>query len=206
MIDMTTQELARRIEEHDITPREGHTVIADLRRRMFLSWHMPTYATTDECSPSLVRYAKPSTEKIEALIVEIQNQLTSSNERIASLIAAIRQSSLTLIGVDNMSPDVPAILGTTGMKVLTSVVFQAKEAASMNQWPLVGVDVRSENDPEIEDSDFIMVVLKLRTSFEVADRILKDFYPIIEAFFNELGEVEKEVFVNKIYFDVETLA
>jgi hypothetical protein len=94
------------------------------------------------------------------------------------------------------------VLGPAGAKVIKSVASLIREIATECDWPLDAVDIRPEPDPEVEGSEYVMVVLRLHTSLEEADAMLDKLYPRLQAFLDNLSGAAREAFVNKVYFDV----
>jgi hypothetical protein len=107
--------------------------------------------------------------------------------------------------VGALPDDVAQLLGTTGLAILGHISDLIKSAALERGWPLEALEVRWQTDPEIEHVGHVIVVLRLRTSFDRADAILKSLYPEIDTLAGYLSGDEQSVLNNRIYFDVEAV-
>ncbi len=118
----------------------------------------------------------------------------------------IRKASKTSSAISfQVSPEARRLLGKKGARVLDDVQGLIKLAARDNNWPLAGIEARVESDPEFENNEYALVILKLHSKNGGADEILNDLYSRLQDFANGLDGDEREVFMGKIYFDVETL-
>ncbi len=109
--------------------------------------------------------------------------------------------------VGTSSDDVAQLLGPTSPAILRKISGLINVAAVEDKWPLEALEVHLQTDPEIEDLDGkdVLLVLKLRTSFDKADEMLKSLYPKLETFKNSLSDDERLIFTNGIFFDVESV-
>ena len=98
--------------------------------------------------------------------------------------------------------DVEKLLGSSGLETLRKISGIINVAAVEGKWPLEALGVYRQIDPEIEDMKNVLVVLRLRTSFDEADKILKSFYPEIQNLADSLSDGDRSV-CNRINFDIE---
>ncbi len=131
-------------------------------------------------------------------------EMESGNIHV-SFLAEVISRRITLFDTDYIPDDVAQLLGSVGVTVLKRTLRLLKAAALERQWPLETVDVQVESDPELDDSKYVLVVLKLRTSFDMADRILRSFYPIAQEFADNLSANSRAALTDRIYFDVGTV-
>ena len=101
--------------------------------------------------------------------------------------------------------DVQDLLGPKGIRVITRVLALTRNAALNNDWPLNAIDMRIELDPEIENQEYVLILLQLNTSYDVANRVLEEFYLSLQEFADGLTGVSRQIFMDKIYFDVEAV-
>lgn len=98
--------------------------------------------------------------------------------------------------------DALKVVGPAGANVIENVASFIWETATEYDWPLDAVDIRTESDPEVGGNEYVMVILRLHISLEEADAMLDKLYPRLQSFLDNLSGAAREVFVNKIYFDV----
>lgn len=102
---------------------------------------------------------------------------------------------------------VAQLLGARGFTMLGEICGIVNLAAVEGKWPLEALEVHRQTDPEIEDKDMksVVLVLKLRTSFDEADKMLKSLYPKLETHYPP-GTADWSVLAKDIDFDIEPVA
>lgn len=107
--------------------------------------------------------------------------------------------------VGTLPDDVAQLLGPTGPAILGHISGLIKSAALERRWPLEALEVRWHTDPEFERVGDVLVVLRLRTSFDRADEILKSLYPEIQNLADSLSGAARSVLTDRVYFDIEAV-
>ena len=112
----------------------------------------------------------------------------------------MKRIPLSYVGI--LPDDVAKLIGPTGPAMLRKISGMVNVASVERKWPLEALEAYGQTDPEIEDMKNVLVVLKLRTSFDQADEILKSFYPKLDDFANSLSGDERLVVAHGIFFDI----
>lgn len=123
-------------------------------------------------------------------------------ETLPEFIEVVRQIE---IGYLNQAL-VETLLGTQGKRVLEKVLSLVKGLAAELDWPLERVEIRHVRDPEVEDWEYILLLLGFNCDFDTADRHLQELYNEIDMLSGKLGDEEDEVLRRMIFFDIETKA
>ncbi len=98
---------------------------------------------------------------------------------------------------------IETLLGLDGMRGLSRLTGAIENYSEEKVWPLSSISVRHEIDAEVENWEYIQVDLKFTTSFEAADGLLHELYPILDGQLNEEEETVRELLTRLVYFDIE---
>jgi len=101
---------------------------------------------------------------------------------------------------------VEGLLGNNGKYVLGQVLKVVKDIALETDWPLDRVEIRYVRDPEVEDWEYVLLLLVFACDFETADRHLNELYNEIGVLTGKLSDEEQEALRRMIFFDIETKA
>jgi len=100
---------------------------------------------------------------------------------------------------------VETLLGSKGKHVLEKVFDLIRDAAELD-WPLDKVEAHYVCDSEVEDWEYVLLLLVFNCDFDTADRHLHELYNQIDMISGELSDEEQEVLRRMIFFDIETKA
>lgn len=101
---------------------------------------------------------------------------------------------------------VKRLLGATGKGVLKKVLSLIMQSATEGNWPLKGVEIQYAEDPEVEEWEYVRVLLVFASSFEEADKRLKELYPPLARLGSKLTKAEQEILREFVSFNVRTLS
>lgn len=99
---------------------------------------------------------------------------------------------------------IEALLGDRGKHVLRRVIDLMKDASREQNWPLTHVEVTPMEDAEVENWQYILIVLVFDCDFEVADEYLHNFYHELDSLIDALNSEEQDILQRKLFFDVAT--
>ncbi len=98
------------------------------------------------------------------------------------------------------------LLGSRGKSALGQVLSVVKSLAQGMEWPLDRVEVHYVRDPEVEDWEYVLLLLVFTCDFDTADRYLHKLYNQIDMLTGKLSDEEQEVLRRLIFFDIKTKA
>jgi len=101
---------------------------------------------------------------------------------------------------------VETLLGSQGKYVLEQVLSVVKDLALEMDWPLDRVEIHYVRDPEMEDWEYVLLLLVFTCDFDTADRHLHELYNQIDMLSGKLSDKEQEVLQRMVFFDIETKA
>ena len=107
------------------------------------------------------------------------------------------------VSYDNKD-SVYTLLGTKGEIVLNKVINLIQRVAEEENWPLTKIEVHYRKDPEVEDWEYIVIVLYYDSSFEDANKYLNILYNRLEDVAERLNADEKAILAELIYIDIRT--
>lgn len=99
---------------------------------------------------------------------------------------------------------IEALLGDKGERVLGEVINLIDDTSREHDWPLNHVEVIYLEDIEVENWQYILVVLVFNCDFEIADKYLHNLYEELDSLANALGSEDQNILQRKIFFDVTT--
>ena len=103
------------------------------------------------------------------------------------------------------SPEsVEALLGDEGKHVLEKVIGLIENASQKQDWPLTRVEVNHVEDAQVENWQYVLIVLIFDCNFDAADEYLHNFYEQLDSLTDVLGNEEQNILQRKLFFDVET--
>lgn len=123
-------------------------------------------------------------------------------ETLPELIKVARPIEITYLNQEL----VEGLLGNKGKNVLEQVLKVVKDLALKMNWPLERVEVRYVRDPEVQDWEYVLLLLVFTCDFEIADRHLNELYNEIDMLTSKLSDEEQEVLRRMIFLDIEAKA
>jgi hypothetical protein len=159
-------------------------------RQISAYWWMP--ATAGEL------YILPLERGVEQGRIHVHEDI----ETLPELIKVARPIEITYLNQEL----VEGLLGNNGKYVLGQVLKVVKDIALETDWPLDRVEIRYVRDPEVEDWEYVLLLLVFACDFETADRHLNELYNEIGVLTGKLSDEEQEALRRMIFFDIETKA
>jgi|GEM_PF-1550568 hypothetical protein len=123
-------------------------------------------------------------------------------ETLPELVKIVRPIEISYLNQEL----VETLLGSQGKYVLEQVLRVVKDLALKMDWPLDRVEIRYIRDPEVEDWEYILLLLVFNCDFDTADRHLNELYNEIDVLTGKLSHEEQEALRRMIFFDIETKA
>jgi hypothetical protein len=115
------------------------------------------------------------------------------------------KTSLVSIQIEyHNSKLIDSLLGELGKMVLGKLTTLIQDIRKKEFWPLIKIDIYHINDFEIENWQYILIILKFDSSLEKADEYLHIFYNKLDTFIAALSEEEQNILQRIIYFDIQT--
>ena len=102
------------------------------------------------------------------------------------------------------SDAINALLGIKGKEILNKVLSLIQEEAAKEEWPLKEIEVCSTKDFEVNEWEYILMILHFNSTFEIADEYLCGLYEKIDTLSNSFDKEGQEILQRDIYFDVRT--
>jgi hypothetical protein len=99
---------------------------------------------------------------------------------------------------------VEALLGNEGKVVMGKVLSLIKDSVREDNWPLTKVVVDHVKDLELEDWQYILVILIFDADLDAAEGYLRDFYKKLDILIEKLSGQEQDILKRLLYFDVQT--
>lgn len=99
---------------------------------------------------------------------------------------------------------VDALLGDKGRLLLANVIDLAEDASLKQNWPLNHVEVIYVEDAEVENWQYVLILLVFDCYFEGADEYLYNFYEELDTLADALDSEEQDILQRKLFFDVAT--
>lgn len=99
---------------------------------------------------------------------------------------------------------IEALLGDRGKHVLQRVIGLIEDASQEQSWPLTHVEVTPIEDAEVENWQYILIVLVFDCDFEVADDYLHNFYYELDSLLDAVSSEEQDILQRELFFDVAT--
>ena len=96
------------------------------------------------------------------------------------------------------------LLGIKGKITLGKVVNLIQKEAEEENWPLTKIEVHYRKDPEVEDWEYLVIVLYYDSSFEEANKYLNLLYDRLDEVADRLDPNEKAILAELIYIDIQT--
>jgi len=101
---------------------------------------------------------------------------------------------------------VETLLGSTGKYVLGRVLSVVNRIARGADWPLDKIEVCYVHDSEVQDWEYVLLLLVFTCDFDTADRYLHELYDQIDVLNSKLSAEEQEILQRMIFFDIEAKA
>lgn len=100
---------------------------------------------------------------------------------------------------------VERFLGNTGKRVLARLLSLADNMSQELHWPLRYIEIKTVEDSEVRDWQYVLVVFAFASSFMTADSHLHDFYQRVDSSTDLLDEEEEDILRRMVFFDVGTI-
>lgn len=121
-------------------------------------------------------------------------------ETLPELIQVARTIDVTYLNKEL----VENLLGIQGKRLLEKMINVIRTSMTELDWPLAGVEIRHVRDVEVEDWEYILLLLVFNCDFNTADKNLHELYNRIDTLTRELHNEEREILQRMIFFDIET--
>jgi hypothetical protein len=104
----------------------------------------------------------------------------------------------------NNKDSVYTLLGIKGAPILDKITNLIQKEAAEKSWPLTEIEVSYRKDPEVEDWEYLLILLHFDSSFNKADNYLNLFYARLDKLIERLNTDEKDILTRLIYIDIKT--
>jgi len=128
---------------------------------------------------------------------------TAPGVDISGLYKAGRTAPRTRV-VHMKRASVDALLGNKGRRLLTDVIDLAEDASLKQNWPLNHMEVIYVEDAEVENWQYVLILLVFDCDFKGADECLHNFYEELDSLANALDSEKQDILQRKLFFDVAT--
>lgn len=98
------------------------------------------------------------------------------------------------------------MLGSKGKYTLEKVLSLVKNSSAELDWPLTRVEICHVRDPEVEDWEYVLLLLVFTCDSDTANRHLYELYDHIDTLSRKLSDEEAEILQRMIFFDIEIKA
>jgi hypothetical protein len=115
-----------------------------------------------------------------------------------------RLNSLSPIVDYKDSEAIGLLLGAAGLDVLGKVIEVIFSTSQQEKWSLTRVEVDFIEDCEVENWQYVRLLLFFDTDFDTADAYLHALYSKLDELALKFTEPEKEILQRKLFFDVRT--
>lgn len=99
---------------------------------------------------------------------------------------------------------VDALLGNKGRRLLADVIDLAEDASLKQNWPLNHMEVIYVEDAEVENWQYVLIILVFDCDFKGSDEYLHNFYEELDSLANALDSEKQDILQRKLFFDVAT--
>ena len=99
---------------------------------------------------------------------------------------------------------VEALLGDKGKRLLQKVIVLVEDTSLKQHWPLSHIEVTLVRDSEVQDWQYVLLLLFFNSDFDTADRCLHDFYGKLDLLAGRLDDKEQDILRRMLFFDVAT--
>jgi hypothetical protein len=97
---------------------------------------------------------------------------------------------------------IESLLSSVGLSVLGKLIQLIQHTSKQENWPLSKIEIEYIKHYEIENWQYVKLLLFFETDFEKADEYLHSLYPIIDDFALKLTNPEQLILQKSIFFDV----
>ena len=101
---------------------------------------------------------------------------------------------------------IETLLGEEGKKVLGKTLVLIDNTARKFKWPLHKIEIQRASDIEVNNWNYVLLVLFFDSDFDTADEYLHLLYGELDGLATTLTSEEQDILQRSIYFDVETTA
>lgn len=136
----------------------------------------------------------PNYWRLYVHINKMPEQLEAT-KRITQQLASIRYSNRDAID---------RLLGNEGKGVLKKVVDLLNQTAHKQNWPIKYIDIQFIEDTDINNWQYILVVLRFDCDLDTADDYLHEFYNRLDILIDSFEENQESILTSLLYFDVGT--
>jgi hypothetical protein len=99
---------------------------------------------------------------------------------------------------------IEALLGEVGKEVLKKTLGLIKNTASKFKWPLHKIELQYTSDIEVENWNYVLLVLSFESDFDTADEYLNLLDGELDRLATTMTDEEQDILQRLLYFDVET--
>jgi len=99
---------------------------------------------------------------------------------------------------------VERFLGNKGKRVLERVLALADNVSQEQHWPLRHIEIKTVEDSEVKDWQYVLVIFNFASDFMTADSYLHDFYQRVDSSTDLPDEEEEDILRRMVFFDVGT--
>lgn len=186
----------RRYSKRFILPYFESGVLADLgidEERLCVSWMKQ-------------KIEKEIYKRILSQSITLQESLPYSYNPVAdwlqTLEPVIKKPFINVSYINHDSID--NLLGIKGKITLGKVINLIQKEAEKEDWPLTKIEVHYRTDPEVEDWEYLVIVLYYDSSFEDANKYLNLLYTRLDDMAEGFNPDEKDILAELIYIDIRT--
>lgn len=170
--------------------------LSSIEERLYLSW-MKQKIEKEIYRQILSRVNKPiiAREQFAYLYDPVSNWFQILEQ--VSKKPSINVSYINHDSIDNL-------LGIKGKITLGKVINLIQKEAEKENWPLTKIEVHYRKDPEVEDWEYLVIMLYYGSSFEDANKHLNLLYTRLDDIAEGLNPDEKDILAELIYIDIRT--
>lgn len=128
--------------------------------------------------------------------------MRSGIQTLAELVRVARRIEISYPN----QPLLETSLGTEEKRVLGQVLSVVSGLVQERDWPLNTIEVRYVRDPEVEDWEYVLLLLVFTCDFDSANTYLHELYDEIDVLTDKLRGEERRILQRMVFFDVETRA
>lgn len=152
------------------------------------------------------KISKEIYKKILSQSIALQESLPYSYNPVAgwlqTLEPVIKKPFINVSYINHDSID--NLLGIKGKITLGKVINLIQKEAEKEDWPLTKIEVHYRTNPEVEDWEYLVIVLYYDSSFEDANKYLNLLYTRLDDMAEGFNPDEKDILAELIYIDIRT--
>lgn len=167
--------------------------LSGIEDRLYMSWMRQ-------------KAAKEAYNRILSQSIALRESLQHPHNPVADWLPTLEPViKKPFINVSYINRDsIDNLLGIKGKITLGKVVNLIQKEAEEENWPLTKIEVHHEKDPEVEDWEYLVIVLDYNSPFEDANKYLNMLYDRLDEVADRLAPDEKAILAELIYIDIKT--